>query len=80
VVRGFGFRGGGLRVFLFSTASRLALGPTQPPIQWILEALSPGPKRPGREGDHSRPSSAEVKNAWRYTSTSPIRVHGVLLG
>jgi hypothetical protein len=30
---------------------------------------SPGVKRPGREADHSPPSSAEVKNAWCYTST-----------
>jgi hypothetical protein len=28
-----------------------------------------GLKRPGREADHSPPSSAEVKNAWGYTST-----------
>jgi hypothetical protein len=27
-----------------------------------------GVKRPGREADHSHPSSAEVKNAWSYTS------------
>jgi hypothetical protein len=27
-------------------------------------------KQPGREADHSLPSSAEVKNAWRYASTS----------
>jgi hypothetical protein len=26
---------------------------------------------PGREADHSPPSSAEVKNAWSYTSTPP---------
>jgi hypothetical protein len=26
-----------------------------------------GVKRPGREADHSPPSSAEVKNAWSYT-------------
>jgi hypothetical protein len=26
-------------------------------------------KRPGREADHSLPSSVEVKNAWSYTST-----------
>jgi hypothetical protein len=31
--------------------------------------FSLGVKRPGREADHSRPSSAEVKNAWSYTST-----------
>jgi hypothetical protein len=55
--------------FLFTTASRTALGPTQPPIQWVPGALSLGVKRPVREADHSPPSSAEVKNAWRYTST-----------
>jgi hypothetical protein len=42
-------------------------------------ALSLGVKRPGREADHSPPSSAEVKNAWNYTSTPPIRLHGVVL-
>jgi hypothetical protein len=26
-------------------------------------------KRPGREADHSPPSSAEIENAWSYTST-----------
>jgi hypothetical protein len=49
-------------IFLFSTVSRLALGPTQPPIQWVLGAFSPGAKRPGREANHSPLSSAEVKN------------------
>jgi len=39
---------------------------------------SPGAKRPGREVDHSPPSSAEVKNAWSYTST-PSRLHDVVL-
>jgi hypothetical protein len=32
-----------------------------------------------READHSPPFSAEVKNAWSYTSTPPIRLHGVVL-
>jgi hypothetical protein len=36
-------------------------------------------KRPGLEADHSPPSSDEVKNAWNYTSTPPIRLHGVVL-
>jgi hypothetical protein len=39
----------------------------------------PGSKAPGREPDHSPPSNAEVKNAWNYTSTPPIRLHGVVL-
>jgi hypothetical protein len=39
----------GLGIFLFTTASRMALGPTQSPIQWVPGALSLGAKRPGRE-------------------------------
>jgi hypothetical protein len=35
-------------------------------------------KRPGHETDNSPPSSAEVKNAWGHTSTTPIRLHGVV--
>jgi hypothetical protein len=46
---------------LLNTASRTALGPTQPPIQWVPGALSVGVKRPGREASHPPPSSAEVK-------------------
>jgi hypothetical protein len=30
-------------------------------IQWVLGALSLGVERPGREADHSPPSSVEVK-------------------
>jgi hypothetical protein len=47
------------------TAVKTALGPTLPPIQWVL-----GLKRPGREAGHSSLSSDEVKNASSYTSTS----------
>jgi hypothetical protein len=45
----------------FTTASRTALGPTQSPIQWVPGTLPLGVKRPGREADHSPPSSAEVR-------------------
>jgi hypothetical protein len=41
-----------------------ALGSTQPPIQWVSGALSPGVKRPGPEVEHSPPNSAEVKKMW----------------
>jgi hypothetical protein len=48
---------------LFSTPKNPALEPTQPPIQQVLAAVSPGIKRPGREADQSPPSSAKVKNS-----------------
>jgi len=56
--------------YLSGTASRAALGPIQPPFQWVSGFLSPGLKRPRRKADHSPPSGAEIKNAWRYTSTA----------
>jgi hypothetical protein len=58
-------------VFLFSSVSIPSLGPTQPLIRWMPVALSPGVKCPGLEADSSHLSSAEVKNAWSYTSTYP---------
>jgi hypothetical protein len=60
---------GRVKNVLFSTSSRSALEPTQPPIQWV-----PGVKRPRREADKSPPpESANVKKMWIYTST-PIRL------
>jgi hypothetical protein len=38
--------------FPFATASRPALGLTQPPNQWVQRSLTPGKKLPGREADH----------------------------
>jgi len=45
------------------------LGHTQPPIQRAQVSLTPEIKRPGREANHSSPSSAEVRNAWIFAST-----------
>jgi len=45
------------------------MGPTQSPIQWVRGALPQGVKWPRREADHSHASSAEIENAWNYTST-----------
>jgi hypothetical protein len=61
----------GLRIFSFTTVSRPALGPTQSPIQWIRGALTLWVKLPGRETNHSPPSSAEVKNASSYKTVYP---------
>jgi hypothetical protein len=52
-------------------SSRPDLGSIQSPLQRVPGALSPGVKRPGREADHSPPTSAEVKKMWIYTSTPP---------
>jgi hypothetical protein len=65
-------RQGKRRSLPFATPSRPGLEPTQPPNQWVPDALFPGVKRPGCEADHSFPSSAEVKNAWNCTSTHPF--------
>jgi hypothetical protein len=62
---------GRVKNFLFSTASRPALGPSQPPTQWVLGTVSPVVKRPGHEADHSPPASAEIKKMWICRSTSP---------
>ena len=43
----------------FPHPSRPALGPTQPPVQWV-PGLSRGVKRPGRGADHPPHLSAEV--------------------
>jgi hypothetical protein len=49
-------------IFLYSTVSRPALGPTHLRIHWVQSALRLGLKQPVREAAHSPPSSAEVKN------------------
>jgi hypothetical protein len=50
------------KILLLSTASKTALEPTQSPIQWEMGADSLTVKWPGREADHSPPSTSEVKN------------------
>jgi hypothetical protein len=49
----------------------MALGSTQPPIQWVSGALSFGVKLLGHEADHSLANSAEFKKNVIYTATLP---------
>jgi len=65
--------GRGRRLFSSPKMSRLAMGPAQSPTQWKLEFKgSPlGVKWLGHGVYHSPPCSAEVKNEWSYTSTTP---------
>jgi hypothetical protein len=60
-----------LGIFLFTNMSRMALGLTQPPIQWVPEALSLGVKQPGHEVDHSPPSDVKVKECMELYLHSP---------
>jgi hypothetical protein len=50
--------------FRFSTSSRQALGPTQPPIQWVRGALPLEVKRPRRDADHSSPARGLPANGF----------------
>jgi hypothetical protein len=51
------------RIFTLASTSIPAMGLIQSLVQCVLEVLSPGGKVwPGRDVDHSPPSSAEVKN------------------
>jgi hypothetical protein len=47
-------------VFLLPTSSRPALGPTQPPNQWVTRASSLGVMWQGRETKHSYPHIPEL--------------------
>jgi hypothetical protein len=59
------------RKLLFSTMSRQALGSTQPHIQCKRGTFSLKIKWLGCEANHSPPSTADIKNAWIYSSTPP---------
>jgi hypothetical protein len=68
----------GKRNFLLAPVSRPALGPTQPPIQWVLGVLSPGVKH-GRgvtltTHPHLVPRLSMSRS---YTSSPPMRLHGM---
>jgi hypothetical protein len=53
------------KIFVFSTSYWPVLGPAQPHNGYR------GFYARGREADHGSPTSAEVKDAWFYTSTPP---------
>jgi hypothetical protein len=68
----------GLVIFLF-TASRLALWPTQPPIQWVRGAFSWGLSDRSVKLTTHLHLVPRSKNEWSYTSSSPIYLQGVVL-
>jgi hypothetical protein len=75
---GYGLEGRDSRIFSLTSASRPALGPTQPPVQWVPGALSPGVKR-GRDVMLTAHPLLEQRSrkCRRYNSSPPKRPHGV---
>ena len=47
------------------------------PVSPMYRGSCPGLQQPGREVDHSRSSSAEIKNKWSYTSTPSIGLSSI---
>ena len=65
----------GQPMILFSSSPQMAVGRVQPPTRFV-EGLFPGDKSTRRGTGHLRPFSAEIMNAWSYTSTSPHVLSG----
>jgi hypothetical protein len=61
----------GQESFCYSTASRPALGPTQPPIKWAPRGSFLGGKAAGEWSWPFTSISSRVQKWWSYTSTSP---------
>ena len=55
----------------FPHLSRPTLGPTQPPVHWVLGLLPGGKVRPGRGVDHPPPSNAKVRERVELYIFSP---------
>jgi hypothetical protein len=77
IALGYGLEDRGSRVRFPAEAGNFSLnhcvqnGSRTHPASYSMGTVGsfPGVKRPQREADHSPPSSAEVKDAWSYTST-----------
>jgi hypothetical protein len=68
----------GMRIFSLASASRPALGPTQPPLQWVPRVLSPGVKRSRGVMLTIHPHLVpRLRMSRSYTSSHPKRLHGV---
>jgi hypothetical protein len=68
----------GQRILPVAPVSRPALGPTQPPVQWVPGVLSPGVKRGRGVTLTTHPHLVRRSRMSRsYTSSPPKRLHGV---
>jgi hypothetical protein len=67
----------GSRDVIFSERTRPTLVPTQPPVQWENEVVSPEVNRPRRESMDSSSRRIDFRKEWSYTSNLPIKLHGI---
>jgi hypothetical protein len=58
-------------ILICSKASRPDLVSRQPPLKWVLGAVSTGVKVLKREAEHPTLCNAEIRNECNYTSTPP---------
>ena len=70
-----GFRIPAEVIVLYSKTSRPALGPTQPPTQWVPGTFL-GLKQSKTDSDHSHACRPEF-NEWSHTPAPPIRLYVV---
>jgi hypothetical protein len=68
-----------MEFFLFATASRSVLRPTQPLILCVPGAISLEVKQQAHKAHRFFSSSAEVKNVWSCTYIELIRRHSIVL-
>jgi hypothetical protein len=59
----------GAKYLSFLQSLQTVSGPTQFRVQWVIGAFLSGEKRPVYEVGHSLPSSTEVENASKFSST-----------
>ena len=62
---------------IFPNMSRPALGPTQPPVQWVPCLFPGGKERPGRDADLSPPSSGVGHERVELYLYSPYGPYGL---
>lgn len=63
-----------LTIIIVRPATELTCYVLLTPISMNIAVLS---QRPGREFNYPSPFRGEVQNAWSYTSTPPVYLHGV---
>jgi hypothetical protein len=63
---------------LWQGHNRLALGPIQPPVQWVPRTVFTGMRWTGHKADHMTISGTQVKNGGAIPPL-PISPHGKLL-